>query len=237
MKYGENVIKKPEASEKKKKVLDKYAKSIDYVDVFNQMREETFNYCIDRLFPMFDYCVLTRDDIRRVDVLEQLVGIQKRFDENNKEKNIGFLNYYLQLLEKYYNNLVNCEEGSRAAKCKDRGYEVLVNAAMKEGTIYDIEDSVVILLCLFREIKDKANISDYLIRDMSISVTKEDVDLVNLIIDYKFQAAKGVMKKPAILEKIKFADDNNEYDAKIMYMNSVIFLCLGLQERGILGKE
>lgn len=245
MKYGD-VIKKPEVRKPEVKKpegrkggspgdLDirshkgEVQKSIDYIDIVNQMHEETFRFCINKLFSVFNYCYLTKDDIRKIDFIEQLMKMQIEFSEYSKGKHIGMLNYYLDIVEKYYDCLIKCEEKSRAEKCKNRGYEVIENAIKSNGTLYDVEDSIVILMCLFRELE---NSDTKVLSDMTISITRDDVDLLDRLIEYKFQGRGAIVKKPGILEKIKSNSDQSEREDKIMYINSVLFLALGLQERG-----
>lgn len=252
MKYGD-IIKKPEvrkpdtkSPEVKKPDVRKGSspvdsdirshkgevqKSIDYIDIVNQMHEETFRFCIEKLFSFFDYCYLTKDDIRKIDFIEQLMKMQIDFSEYNKGKHIGMLNYYLDIVEKYYDCLIKCEENSRAERCKNRGYEVIENAVKSSGTLYDIEDSIVILMCLFREL---GNSDAKILTDMTISITRDDIDMLDRLIEYKFQGRGAVVKKPGILEMIKSNSNQSEREEKIMYINSVLFLALGLQERGII---
>lgn len=237
MKYGEMGLKQKEAKattkEQEKNFKTAKEKEIDYLNIIDSMKDETFSTCVDMLFPSFKYYVLKKEDIRRVDLKEQLVRFQNEYYEQNKNKSVGFLNYYLRILKKYYDNLINCADESRAAKCKGRGYEVMERAATKEGTLSDIEDSIILLLCLFRERKDKNQ--DEVIEDITISIGKEDFEMINALMEYKVQDSGAVMKKPGILDKILSSDDTNEYDAKVMYINSILFLCIGLQDRGLIG--
>jgi len=238
MKYGDKGLKQKEAKAAAKEGEQSFKsyreKKIDYVDIINHMGEEAFDVCVEKLYPLLDYCVLTKKDIRRVDLEEQLIRLQNWFCENNKGKNIGFLNYYLKILKDYYNKLVNCEEGSRASLCRNRGDEVMNRALSNEGSLADIEDSIIILLCLLRE-KSVLQSTDEKISDVTISLTMSDFDIIDALIELKIQPSGAVMKKPGILDKIISSHDNDEFDAKIMYINSVLFLCMGLQDRGLIG--
>lgn len=228
MLYADKVKKKAVGTTPEPERKNEYQKKIEYVDIVVQMSDEAFQFCLDKIFPFFNYYVIRKEDIRRIDLEELLVKMQNKYYKNNKNKNKGFLNYYLDMLRKYYELLVDCVD--RADMCRARGYEVINNAVSKNGTLYDIEDSLILLLCLFRE---KSN-SSKVICEVDISVDKTDVDLIDKLVEYKIQNGKNVIKKPGILEKLINDDDDTEFDIKALYINSIIFFSICMQDRGII---
>ncbi len=229
MLYGDKVKKKDGSAViiETERVND-YQKKIEYVDLIEQMSEEAFQLCLDKIFPFFRFHIIRKEDIRRIDVEELLFKMQDEYYKNSKNRNQGFLNYYLDMLRKYYELLIDCT--NQAVKCRARGYEVIQSALSNNGTLYDIEDSIILLLCLFREKSGSTKV----VSEVDISIDLSDMELIDKLVEYKIQNGKNIIKKPRMLENLIY-DDTNDFDLKVLYINSVLFFSLGMQDRGIIG--
>lgn len=209
------------AKQEKKKELDK---DIDYVSLIEQMNDDVFEFCVSYLHPMFDYKILKPEDIRKIDIEEELVRFRDSYVYDMTK--MGYLNFYLSIIKNYFDNVLKCAEGSRAAKCKVRGYQVLENALKENGTQNDILDAVILFLSLFREVEDNLDEKDFLISDVSIGISLIDAEVLNDMMYDKGPKASNIF---SLLRK---QSDDIGFSAKVMFINSIIYLCLGLQERG-----
>lgn len=218
---------------KKEKVISQIVQqSIDYEKLIDDMNDVTFAFCIQYLHPVFEYHVMTVDDMRRIDLKEQLASLKVSFEEE-KGKKQGLLNYYVSLIKKYFEDQLKCGENTRADRYKARAYELMGDAISKKGTAKDVEDYIVIFVSMFRKYIEISKLPNQpTIDDIENELRLEDIDLLLRIYDNNIKAKIGPVKIniPAIKGFMKIDD----YDMKILYINSVIYLCLGLQERGLL---
>lgn len=89
---------------------------IDYIKLVNDMSDQAFQFCVDQLYPMCNYRVLQRDDIRRIDFKERLLGYKSTVPRDEKGKEQGSLYYYIFVMRLYFDNFLRCKEGSKAEK-------------------------------------------------------------------------------------------------------------------------
>ena len=46
--------------------------SFNHDALLNDLSDEAFHFCVDKLYPLFNYRILKKEDIRRIDLLEQI---------------------------------------------------------------------------------------------------------------------------------------------------------------------
>ncbi len=209
------------AKQEKKNELDK---DIDYISLIEQMNDEVFEFCVEYLYPMFDFKVIKQEEMRKIDLEEVLVRFRNQYIYDMTK--MGYLNFYLSIIRSYFDNVLKCEEDSRAARCKKRGYEVLENALKENGTQNDILDALIIFLSLFREIENNIDDKEFLISDVSIKISKIDAEVLN---DLMYDSSPRVTNIFAMLKK---QTNDIGFSSKVLFINSIVFLCIGLQERG-----
>lgn len=204
-------------------------KQIDYVAIIDEMNDVTFAFCKQFLYPVFEYQVMKEEDIRKIDIQEQLVSMQNVF-LNEKGKKQGFLNYYLSLIKKTFFDQWKYESGSRAERTKDRACEAMNMALEKriENNRLDIEDYVLMFISLYRELTENRNRDT--LSDVSNELRIQDADLLLAMYEYGIKPM-GVSKLP--VQIVKVLHSIPAYAMKVLYVNSMIYLCIGLQSRGM----
>ena len=211
----------------------KVAKQIDYVKIVDGMNDVTFAFCVEFLYSVFDYQILQKEDIRRIDLKEELVRMQNAFLEDSKGRKQGFLNFYLSLIQMYFDDQLKCVEGSRADRSRRRALDA-INMALEEGhddNMLDIEDCILVFISLFREylgMINSENNGSLINVDNGIMIS--DADILLRIYNDGIKAVGGPIKLPIPIVKGLLSPD--DYAMKVLYVNSMVFLCVGLQARG-----
>lgn len=211
---------------------------IDYIKLVDDMSDQAFQFCVDQLYPMCNYRVLQRDDIRRIDFKERLLGYNSTVPKDEKGKEQGALNYYLFVMRLYFDNFLKCKEGSKAEKYRTRAMELMDSALSENGTIEDVEDLVQIFIALFRSLDyDYDHIEKNLIEDLAFDIYKEDAELLKTIWEHNKLVPNGIIKKLGRSEKSRGAEYWKQNAIKLAYINNIIFLCRCLQNRGVFAVE
>lgn len=209
----------------KEENLREINKTIEYEALINQMNEEAFTFCVDNLFHLFDFQVLKPEDMRRIDLLEYLVRFRNTFSFDKAKK--GYLNFYLDVVKSYIQNIIRCVPDSRAYKCRNRAYQVIENATKLHGNQNDVIDAVILFLSLYREFEGQEDNKDYYIDDVTICAGTYDAETLN---DLMYS---DVLKKTGKFDFMRKQNDDVGFCEVVMYINSIIYLALGLQERGL----
>lgn len=219
---------------KKQKVEDVgCAVPIDYIKVVDEMSDKAFQFCVEQLYPICDYCVLEQEDIRRVDLKEWLTSFNNSVLREEHGKKQGALNYYISILKLYFEEFLKCKDESMAAKYKNRAFELMKNALSENGTLEDIEDIVLIFIVLFRTLKDRFDdIDKYLITKITFDLKIEDAELLKIILKHKKLVPSGIGEKAKFFGRIFVTTYEKHMAIKLAYVNNVLFLCRGLQKRG-----
>ncbi len=210
------------------------SKQIDYVKIIDDMNDVAFAFCMEYLYPVFNYQILEVEDVRRIDLKENLCRMQNAFKRDAKGKNSGFLNHYLSLIKLYLDDQLKCAEGSRAARAKVRAYEAIEKALeeVNKDNSLDIEDCVLIFVSLIREYVKQINAGESEpISNVTNELVLQDADTLTTVYNSGIKAMGGPVKlNIPIVKGLLQMDDK---DMKVLYINSIIFLCAGLQSRGV----
>lgn len=211
---------------------------IDYIKLVDDMSEEAFQFCVDQLYPMCNYRVLQREDIRRIDFKERLLGYNSNIPKDEKGKEQGSLNYYLFVMKLYFDNFLRCKEGSKAEKYRNRAMELIDSSLSENGTIEDVEDLVQIFIALFRSMDyNFDHIERNLIEDLTFDIYKKDATLLKTIWEHNKLVPNGIIKKIGRSEKSRGVEYWKQNAIKLAYINNIIFLCRCLQNRGVFAME
>ena len=211
--------------------------AIDYIKLIDDMSDKAFQFCVDQLYPMCNYRVIQKKDIRRIDLKERLLGFNSIVPKNDGKEQ-GALNYYLFVLTLYFDSFLRCEAGSKAEKYRNRAMELMESALSDDGTIEDVEDIVQIYIALFRSLNNRFNEMDkYVAVGLTFDVFKEDADMLKEIWEHKKLVPNGIVEKTGLLDKIFGTDYEKKIAIKLAYINNVIFLCRCLQNRGVFAME
>ena len=224
-------------AKKQKTEVQARAVPIDYIKLVDDMNDRAFQFCVDQLYPISNYRVLQKEDIRRIDLKECLLGFNSIVPKNDGKEQ-GALNYYLFVLKLYFDNFLKCKAGSKAEKYRNRAMELMESALSDTGAIEDVEDLVQIFIALFRSLKDDFDhIEKYSVVRLTFDVFAEDAALLKAIWEHKKLVPNGIVEKPGLLDKLFGTDYEKKTAIKLAYINNVIFLCRCLQNRGAFAME
>lgn len=205
---------------------------IDYSRLIEEMSDDAFRFCVEQLYPISGYRVLKPEDIRRIDMLERIIGFNSLVPKTEKSKSQGSLNYYIGVLKRYFDLYVKCKEGSRSESYKKRAYELISIAISDKGVLEDVDDLFIIFISFFRSLRpqfDEIGKQNGFVNDsFSFDLEKTDATLLNEIRLHKNlslpERTWGIGVSP-----IKKED---ETAVKLAYINNVLFLSRGLDSRG-----
>ena len=102
-------------AEQKREVEHQF--SFNYDAFLDDLRDEAFHFCVDKLYPLFNYRILKKEDIRRIDLLEQLTILVDDVPKTEKGKSRGSINYYFYIIKKYFESFIGAVKGEHSSLC------------------------------------------------------------------------------------------------------------------------
>ena len=209
---------------------------MDYRTLIGDLNDEAFSFLMDSFYPLFNYRVLKKEDVRRIDMMETLVRIENPSDKEWEGKT--GIRYYLFIMKQYFDEYLNCQEGSGAERYKKRVMDLLEKnlaedaAKSKDDMLMAAEDAFIVFVSLFRAIDVEFDkIGDCTLSDMDFVLRKEDADVLKKIWECEDLVPDGVSDKGGLFGFMK-SDSTKNRARKLFYLNNMIFLCRGLQKRG-----
>ena len=211
--------------------------SLNLMAIVDDFNADAFKLCVSQLYPLFGYRVLQETDIRPVDLKEQLCRFEELFLLNDEEKEKGSLLMYAQYLQSSVKAKIECAKTSRAEKYYLRTLELLVTYKTLPPSINDLEDAVLIFVCLMKEVRKQSDIgNEALISDVDFSNGIDDIT----IFDEVFLNANGEdenRRRKLRSSRKKTIIENDKNKALYLFIVSEILYCHVLKQRGLLGVE
>lgn len=138
----------------------------------------------------------------------------------------------------YFEKFLKCKKESKAERYRNRALELMKTAVSENGTLEDIDDIVLLFISLFRPLRAYFdNIEKYSVSGITMDINLQDAELLKDIYNHKKLIPDGIAEKTGFFDKF-FANDYEKQTAiKLAYINNVLFLCRGLQNRGAFGEE
>ena len=99
--------------------------SFNHDALLNDLSDEAFHFCVDKLYPLFNYRILKKEDIRRIDLLEQITVLFDGVPKTEKGKSSGSINYYFYIIRKYFESFIGAVKGEQAEKYHKRAFEIM----------------------------------------------------------------------------------------------------------------
>ena len=188
-----------------------------YKELLDSMDQSTFGYCRDKLWDLFDYRVLTKEDVRKIDMEDQILRIQGKYPLAFGTKNPDYVLYYLDSLRFCFERYLKCPKGSREELYYNRAIG-MIDEIKKDKVQEKIQwDSLItIFISLMRWKAEKGNTS------FQLTVKKEDADLFN---KYRINDKYGLKIWNALHQEKNFV-----YMVTILYISSVLNTTGGLTE-------
>lgn len=213
--------------------------NIDYISIIDEFNDKAFRFCVDQLYPLCDYHVLKKSDIRKVDMKELFFSLPKLIPKNDKGKEQGSLDYYLFVLKQYFDGFFKYGPDSKAEHYRNRAVELIGNVLSREGTIEDIQDVVIIFISLFRAYRDGlsesgVDIKEYVLSELKLDLLLEDSALLKVVADNHRLVPGNTIRRLEIVDKLIGSDSAQKAATRFLYFTNTIFLCRGLQMFGVL---
>lgn len=221
---------------KKKDEVKWSKKSFDYMKIVDEMNEEAFEFCVEHLYPLYNYRILKQEDIRRIDLKENLLRLESLIP--NDLKSIGTFNYYIYMVQLYLDSIIPCKEKSRAESYKKRTCEAIELAFAEDGGIEDVDDVFFGFMALLRTIRAYINNDkNYVVIFPSFKIEEDDVDILKELYSSKKRTPEGIDGKKGFIDKKLSLEFEKLNARKFFFINSVIFLSRALQSFGAFNTE
>ncbi len=206
---------------------------IDYLDIIDKYCPEAFSLCVEQLFPLFDLMILTKQDIRKVDLKENVLDLIKlRYPALIEELSLISLTYCEQL-RLLLDSTSKVEKGSRAERYRNRALELLDNKANKSIQLQNLSDALLIFVAIMKPLRGHIDaVENKCTQEPIFSYETEDIGVLNEVWTVQFEFVNT-----SILGFKKKNDSNASNNIKLWYVISIILFCCILQERGAFASE
>ena len=226
-------------------------KMLNYEELIRGLNNDAFEYCKKMLLPICYFAVLESEDIRPCDLAERVIQLSDKYHYATYKSGDEW-KYYLETMRKYIVFFLDCSQGSRAERYRNRLID-LINLCEKTGDLSEIESIIMIFVSLFRErekdialmrSKNKSeskseitvfiyNMTDRLLNDAEFAVMPSDGNLLKTIIEdtwfipdeLKYEKRVGLKREIPRPKQISIRSH--------FYLVSSILLCMALQSAGV----
>ena len=210
--------------------------------LLDDLSEEAFLFCVDRIYPLFNYRVLKKEDIRRIDLLEQLTVLFDSIPKTEDGKDRGSCNYYFFIIRQYFDSFIGAVKGELAEKYQNRVFEIMDLTNRDSLTFDEVEDVLTVFISFIRSLNQSNQLDGkrYLFYKCRLDLEVEDADLLESIWKNKNFIPNDIVpkKKRGIVTRDKSKDDKEiDFALKFTYINSLLYLARGLDQRGEFGAE
>ena len=216
--------------------------SFNHDALLNDLSDEAFHFCVDKLYPLFNYRILKKEDIRRIDLLEQITVLFDGVPKTEKGKSSGSINYYFYIIRKYFESFIGAVKGEQAEKYHKRAFEIMDLTNRDSLTFDEVEDVLTVFVSSIRSLNQSNQLDGkkYLFYKCRLDLEVEDADLLESIWKNKNFIPNDIAqkKKRGIATRNKSKDDKEiDFALKFTYINSLLYLARGLDQRGEFGAE
>ena len=219
--------------------------SIDYIDLIDQLNEESIKYCAEEMSELLLFRFLKSDDVRNIDLKERLIPLLEPVSEEKYPYiSYGTADIYYSMLNDYLKFYCICENGGRAEQYKTRASKIRISDSTADTLIYLIQDILLVFISIFREYGDieHAKMKKY-ISDARFTVELNDAKILkgiwkskaDTIIEKLVPQPKGLFSDATFYKK---SCEKSRLNYKnFFYITSMLLLTLMLQERGVFEKK
>lgn len=200
------------------------------------LSEEAFHFCVDKLYPLFNYRVLKQDDIRRVDLLEQLTILFDSIPKTEDNKKRGSCNYYFYIIRKYFDSFIGAYKGEQAEKYQKRVFEIMDMTNRHSLKFDEVEDVLTVFISSIRVLNQYNQLDGkkYYFHTCRLDLRMEDADLLEQIWKNENFIPDGIVQKKKRGRSSRNPNNEKEisFALKFAYINSLLYLVRGLDQRG-----
>lgn len=206
---------------------------IDYIEMIDNYCPEAFTHCVEQLFPLFGLKILTKQDIRRVDLKEYMLVLTKlHYPVSLEDLSLTSVSYCEELRSLLVSS-IKTEKGSRADRYRNRALELLDKKANESIQLQNISDALLIFVALMKPLLGHIDaVDNKCTQEPIFSYETADMDVLNEVWAVQFELANT-----SILGFKKKSDSNASISIKLWYAISVLLFCRILQERGAYNSE
>ncbi len=205
---------------------------IDYLKIVDSFQAGAFKLCRTTLFPLFRHPVLKESDIRPIDLKEDLV---KTEDDILIDVSINSYEFFTLALSDYLSGLTVVKESSRAERYKERAFELIEKASQGENPAQNIEDALYITVALLKPNVGKLGYKDTEpVADPDFDITPKDVEVLEEVCDIYMEVYDP--SRPGLFRN-RDKDEKASAIYTLAYVNSVVFFCQLMQNRGAFNTE
>ncbi len=212
--------------------------NLNYDVVIDQLNDDAVKFCVEHLYPLFNYRVIKKEDVRSIDLKEKFYPLVSYIDKKMKPVGkLGVTNYYVSLIKLYLMEFISCKKGSRPERYKQAAIEYINKYDDLETGITTVGDILMIYLSLFRSLGENIEIAkSRTVLDATFDLEESDAEIIKIIWKSNNLIPAGMYetKTDIFNRKIRVSSD---YDIKqkrqFFYAVSILLLARSLQDRGV----
>ena len=220
----------------RRKKEDVPPETIDYLKLIDEYDAAAFSLCVTHLFPLFNYYLLKENDVRPIDLKDQIVQMEHEFYGSDTTEGLNLTYLCSSALLAYLESMVNIESGSRAAKYQVHGISLL-NSILdnKQVSLKDLEDALLITISILRP--NKGRIGEDVapkVNHIDIELKKDDFEVLQEL--WEIMMAAYDPSRPGILKR-RANDIETQNMFTMAHVIFVVLFCRMLQQRGVFVSE
>lgn len=209
--------------------------NLDYIAIIDELNDQAFQRSVELLFPLLGYRILTKDDVRKVDLKERVLELIARYVPSKGRKSVGTLDKYGEILKFYFEYYLPCKLDSIASRYRTIALETIKTIKPGIEEIRIAEDLFMIFLSMMRSAKPDFE-KKTPIENISFIVKNSDGELLEEIKDHEFlwpvaQIAASFVQTP-IAKKVIKPNLQPVNDKEFAYLNNVLLYCRMMQAQG-----
>lgn len=173
----------------------------NYKTIIDDYNEQAFRDCVNQLYPMFNYIVTTRNDIRKIDLEEKLLQLEKNY-LLEKEKHYSWVKSktpveaFAEEIEYFVDNQFNPGKSVKAYQQKAKN--IVKSLKHGEYSIDGLEDLVKIFICFMRCYWPTWKNTNSKLNSFVFDIQSEDSEMLSDFRKHRFircSETEGVIRK------------------------------------------
>lgn len=209
---------------------------MDYVKIIDDFNDQAFKYCVDLLYPSLKFRILTKQDIRKVDLKERVLEIIAGYLPVKDNKPSGSLEKYVEAVKFYFDNYLHCKPDSIALRYHAAALDAMKEIKAGNGELSRVEDVFMVFIALMRSAAPDFS-KKTPIENVDFVVKESDGVLLEQIRDYPFAFPTpplAIVALQFLTDKQKGIPDYRQPMAQkeLLYINNILLYCRMMQAQG-----
>lgn len=201
---------------------------IDYLSLIDEYGADAFSLCRSKLFPYFNYALLTENDVRPIDLKDQIVQLLRDIYGIDQIADANITGIMADILQAYLLDFAFVASDSRAEKYKNRAIQLTETILSGQCTVKDLEDVLLIMIALLKPNKDNIGAKTAkLIQDPDFTLDRDDIEILEELLDIMLSQ----FERRGFLES-KAKNTGAKNSILFVHVINIVLFCHILHQRG-----